>query len=259
MCIQCEMKNDDLIVGEEIQLRCDIYLGLPESFVSNPKTIQPNKYKDFNQWTEPYDNPRTLFCYSDYYPLFAEKIKRGLVLNDFILYTHNSDGIIEDTPDSRTILESSKCIEWHAQNKCMDHPKLKFMPIGIANSRWPHGADTFRKANPRPKTKNIYFQFTIDTNRRKRAVCYQNLKDHLEWLPLVDPLEHFIRLSEYKYCICPEGNGPDTHRLWECFYLNVIPIVKASPFTNQLIQLGIPLIVCNDWDMDEIYRLTHLQ
>jgi len=247
-----------MIVGEEIQSKCDAYIGLLDSFHFNPKTRHLDKYKDLDRWTEPYDNPRILFCYTHHYSLFSEKIKQDLVLNDFILYTHNSDGIIEDTIHSRTILECSKCIEWHAQNKCMDHPKLKFMPIGIANSMWPHGADTFRRVSPRPKSKEIYFQFSIDTNRATRIPCYMNLKDRIEWLPPVDPLEYFNRLSEYKYCICPEGNGPDTHRLWECFYLDVIPIVKASVFTNQLLQLDIPLVVCNEWDPDEIYRLTQL-
>ena len=253
------MDLSDMIVGEEIQLKCDIYLGIPERLNYNPRTTQSHKYKDLNHWIEPYDNPRFLFCYTDYYPIFANKIKLGLIKNDFVLYTHNSDGVVEDTIDARTILDCSKCLEWHAQNKCMDHPKLKFLQIGIANSMWNHGADTFRRVTPMPKSKDIYFQFSIDNNRSKRGPCYHNLKDKLEWLPPVEPLTHFNRLSEYKYCICPEGNGPDTHRLWECFYLDVIPIVKASVFTNQLLQLNIPLIVCNEWNIDEIYRLIHLK
>ena len=32
-------------------------------------------------------------------------------------------------------------------------------------------------------------------------------------------------LSSYKFAICPEGNGVDTHRLWEALYFTCVPIV----------------------------------
>ena len=37
-----------------------------------------------------------------------------------------------------------------------------------------------------------------------------------------------LKLSYYKFAICPEGNGVDCHRIWECIYLGVVPIIIDS-------------------------------
>ena len=243
-----------MITGESIQQSCDLYFGRTEDFHYNPLIRQDiEKHKSLDSWTEPLDNPKRLFCYTHRIHLFVEKIH--LLQNDFLLYTHNSDENILDSPLTRKILDHPKCIEWHSQNICFDHPKLKFLPIGIANAQWKHGIQTFKKVTSIVKTKDIYFQFNMDTNREKRLKCYLNLRPHIEWLPTIDPYEHFMRLSQYKYCICPEGNGVDTHRLWECLYLNVIPIVKESDFTSILIKQNIPLIVVKEWDYGELLNL----
>lgn len=96
------------------------------------------------------------------------------------------------------------------------------------------------------------FFFNIGTNKIKREPCYQALCNKLEWLHEVSPYENLIRLSQYKFCICPEGNGVDTHRLWEALYLKCIPIVIKSQFTETLQRHNIPLIVLDKWeDFDE--------
>ena len=43
-------------------------------------------------------------------------------------------------------------------------------------------------------------------------------------------MSYYLNLKKSKFCICPEGNGPDCHRLWESLYLDVIPICKRSIF-----------------------------
>ena len=47
------------------------------------------------------------------------------------------------------------------------------------------------------------FNFNIDTNKAKRGICFESLKNKLVWLNNVSPSENVIRLSEYKFCICP--------------------------------------------------------
>ena len=37
-------------------------------------------------------------------------------------------------------------------------------------------------------------------------------------------------LLNYMFVICPEGNGIDTHRMWEALYLRTIPIIKKYDF-----------------------------
>jgi hypothetical protein len=56
-------------------------------------------------------------------------------------------------------------------------------------------------------------------------------------------------MGKYKFCICPEGNGNDTHRLWECLYLHCVPIVLKTDFIMILKKnLGIPLFILDSWD-----------
>jgi hypothetical protein len=173
------------------------------------------------------------------------------------LVTHNSDGEIRYEPEILNILNCPKLDKWYSQNICIDHPKLYFLPIGIANSQWVHGnINIFNneaiKNNSSNKTKNIYFNFNIDTNKAKRRRCFESLKNKLVWLNNVSPSENIIRLNQYKFCICPEGNGVDSHRLWEALYLKTVPIVINSEFTNILQKNNVPLVILNSWDeLDE--------
>ena len=57
--------------------------------------------------------------------------------------------------------------------------------------------------------------------------------------------------------ICPEGNGLDTHRIWESYAMNSIPIVLKNSFTEQFNKLEIPMLYLNSWndlsDLSEDY------
>ena len=98
------------------------------------------------------------------------------------------------------------------------------------------------------KSQLIYFNFNVDTNKTKRMRCFDSLKNKIEWLNNVTPFENIVRLSQYRFCICPEGNGVDTHRLWEALYLKTVPVVIKSDFTSILQKNNIPLVVLNSWD-----------
>jgi len=55
-------------------------------------------------------------------------------------------------------------------------------------------------------------------------------------------------LASFKFAICPEGNGIDCHRIWECFYLKVIPIVLDNIFIRKVKdKYKLPMIILNDW------------
>ena len=78
--------------------------------------------------------------------------------------------------------------------------------------------------------------------------CFDSLKNKIEWLNNVTPFENIVRLSQYRFCICPEGNGVDTHILWEALYLKTVPVVIKRDFTSILQKNNIPLVVLNSWD-----------
>jgi hypothetical protein len=222
-----------MITGERIQELCDIYLGLPEDFAFNPR-IQPQKTKQKNllALTESWDNPRTLFCHGHRLPLLIDKLP--FLQNPFVLVSHNSDEQIIDK--YRIIADHPSLIAWYAQNVLFEHPKLHWIPIGIANSMWEHGAlAVFKRPLPTTKSKDIYFFFNAGSNRAEREPCRQAVQQKGLSFGCGLPFQAYIgELAAHKYAICPPGNGVDCHRFWECFYLGVIPILKRSYFTEQV-------------------------
>ena len=242
----------NIVTGEKIQKLCNIYFGFQEDFYYNPVIKEEiNKHFNLNNLITEFNNPYYIFCYSHRIKELSNKIH--LLKNKFVLITHNSDEEIRDKPEVFKILNYPNLEKWYAQNICFDNSKLYFLPIGIANSQWPHGNITMYNSkiilyNSLNKSNDIYFNFNIDTNKNKRTICFNSLKNKIKWLNTVSPEENIIRLSQYKFCVCPEGNGPDTHRLWEALYLKIIPIVIKSEFTTILEKNKIPLIVLHNWD-----------
>ena len=242
--------NLQVITGEKIQQLADIYIGTDDDFNYNPVIFnQSHKHCNIHRLTTAYDNPRIIFCYSHNINLFSEKIQ--FFNNKFVLLSHNSDENIIDTEQIQQILNCTNLLKWYAQNLHIVHPKLHYLPIGFANSMWKHGNLDFFKNDEIfdiTKSKKIYFNFNVNTSYEKRISCYNSLKNKLPFLAFLQPNDNLSRLNEYEFCICPEGNGADTHRLWECLYLKVVPIVINSQFTKVLNKYNIPMVILEKWD-----------
>ena len=63
-------------------------------------------------------------------------------------------------------------------------------------------------------------------------------------------------LMAHKFAICPEGNGTDTHRFWECLYLKTIPICLKSPVTVYYSKMY-PVFLLDDWSDFSSTDLTY--
>lgn len=253
--------SDNIITGEKIQQLCNIYLGLNDDFCFNPKIAKDkDKHIDLNLINSDFNNPYKIFCYSHRINLLSSKIH--FFKNKFILITHNSDYEVNNCNEVIKILECHYLEKWYAQNLLFKHDKIQVLPIGIANSQWAHGNLNIFNISQftnslNIKIKKIYFNFNIETNLNKRLKCYNDLKEKLEWLNNVHPVNNLIRLKDYEFCICPEGNGADTHRLWEAIYTKTVPIVIKSDFTNILIEYNVPLVVLDEWSDLDITKLNY--
>lgn len=249
---------DQIVTGERLQEIADVYLGKsPDNFWFNPRIgYQTHKHKYFSDFEggRTYNNPRVVFCYSHLIRELSEVIH--LFENPFVLITHNSDeNMVPEKPEIDRILECYKVLRWYSQNVGIIHPKLRFLPIGIANQQWPHGNldvlwTTMNNMGYRSplKTKNIYMCFSVDTNRTARTPCLDALANKIPFLGFTNFYEHLYRMSEYRFCICPIGNGLDTHRLWECYYLRVVPIVLKNAYSVNIQKTtGLPMILLDSW------------
>jgi hypothetical protein len=244
------MDPSNIMSGERFQQIADMYLGTADDFIYNPAIFeQIEKHQILEDIDAPFENPPTLFLYSHLLKQFAKKLI--YFSNPFTLITHNSDfNLTESDPVVQTILGSKKLVLWWGQNLCFIHPKMRILPIGIANSMWDHGKVENLMIGPIKKSDDVYFNFNIYTNREKREPCYNVFKDQYKFLPMVPVQDNMRRLAQYKWCICPEGNGVDTHRLWEAMYLGSTPIVLRNPFIDALMHYTegeLPIYVVDSW------------
>jgi hypothetical protein len=239
----------EFITGEKIQRSCDVFFGTSiDDFNFNPNLGAREKWKLIKDITYEWDNPETIFCYPHRLREFRTIIH--FFKSKFTLVTHNSDANI--TSEYRDILENPKLVCWKAQNVMFDHEKLLFLPIGIANSMWPHGNLNILQEVVDlkiDKTSNVYFQFNVSTAPGERNRCKHELeRKGLRFdNSILNFRDYLMKLAMYKYAICPPGNGIDSHRIWECVYLGVIPIVIRSVFTEKLSKYT-SVIVLNQWN-----------
>ena len=75
----------------------------------------------------------------------------------------------------------------------------------------------------------IFINFRKNTNSKEREKLVDSLK-HKEFVYhdeySNDPVSYIDKLSNYKFVLCPWGNGIDTYRLWETLFSGSIPVVK---------------------------------
>ena len=180
--------------------------------------------------------------FSQIFPKLTKSIK---------LITHNSDHHITDK--YIVYLNNDIIIQWFSQNIQIRHPKLYALPIGIANSMWKHGNITYlaNKTSDLPsKNNDIYVNFKINTNTEYRTDVANILKKNkLYNVKKKNKLsfENYIdELATYKMSISPRGNGIDCHRIWECLYLGVVPIVITNIAFSQFEDL--PIMFISKWD-----------
>ncbi len=246
------MDSSNILSGEQFQQLCPVYCGSNSEYElnRNPKiSVQTDKHFYIAHLESDWDNPSLIFCYSASLKIFMDKLH--FIKNPFTLVSHNEDTNI--TEEYNKLLEFHLLKQWFAQNIMIVHPKLEILPIGIANTMWPHGnistlltvCDSTKSTH---KENDFYFYFSTCTNTTARATCKSIIES--KGLIFGHHLEHsdYLKyLATHKFAICPEGNGIDCHRTWECYYLGVIPILLENLFTLQL-QKYLPCILLKSWD-----------
>ena len=60
-------------------------------------------------------------------------------------------------------------------------------------------------------------------------------------------VNYLANLRKVNFVLCPEGNGLDTHRLWETLYMGGVPVVTASMYLNSL-YYQLPIVILDSWD-----------
>jgi len=201
---------------------------------------------------------------------FIDKCKQ--IKEPFILISHNSDGNIVDSNktflrwcDANVNLIPPNLVKWFGQNVNYCHEKIESIPIGLENDKWFPLLNKKQKIfSKKQELKNIrnllYINHNIENNVSERTLPY-SLFGSKNWCTKVFGKngvgfdDYIDNVYNHHFVICPDGNGIDTHRLWECLYLNCIPIVKKGINVN--FYKDLPICFINEWsDISESF-LNH--
>ena len=186
------------------------------------------------------------------------------IRHPFILVTHNSDASAP-TDVFKWVLDDDKVLTWFATNPDYVHRKLFPVPIGIANTRWPHGNVTnFKKAfllnrksfSERPTLLYVNFKVANNIKARSKALKWALSLPNVLQSQTTSHESYLRELGSAKFVVSPPGNGLDCHRTWEAILMGAVPIVLRSPldplFSNT------PVLIVDDWSYITVEYLQSL-
>lgn len=176
----------------------------------------------------------------------------------FVLISHNSDGVVADYDKkfcANIRRKPPQLKKWFAQNVIVDDPIVTTLPIGLENSKW---FKQVRKQERLLKMRNkrqthintLYINHNVRTNPHERLEPYTLFEDAI-WCTCrvgkngIDYQKYIEDIRSHTFVLCPDGNGPDTHRVWETLYLGSIPLVKRGPH-HQVLD-GLPVLFVDNW------------
>lgn len=185
-----------------------------------------------------------------FFKYFDPKIKAK-----YILISHNSDKNINQLEAD---FISDNVIHWFCQNLNIEESnKISFIPIGLENlRRLKHGRKKWFKNKKNDKKNYILFSFNKYTNFKKRS----NLQNQLSYLDFVKiknfdkTKNYFKEIKNFKFVLSPQGNGLDTHRIWESLLLDCIPVMIENNFTHNLKKNKIPGLYLHNWSELDSYN-----
>ena len=256
----------NIISGEKWQDICDVSIS-KQSHRMFESSKEGNLWLDIDSYDyNDYDNPSLVYANSSllnrYKPElvkseFIDKLKK--FKNPFSLILHNSDDSFDES--HKVLFDIPNIIKIYSQNVNTVHDKLIPIPIGLANSRWKwgdlHYFNSILEINI-PKTELVYFNFELLGGARKywRPLCYAaGVRLDLPERKRLDFKEYVKDLARHKFCLSPEGNGIDCHRMWECFYLKIVPICHRNEVTEHFAKY-FPIVLVDDWNT---FELSHIE
>jgi hypothetical protein len=218
--------------------------------LNNMDFIQGEKFRVIS------DNNKIFYCDTHNVNNFFESINFD---HNFILISHNSDGKVTKTPkhsDADFNKKPKNLKKWFAQNVCVDDEVMVSLPIGLENSEWFPSVKKLEKIkNKKSEPKNfknlLYINHNILTNPTERQKPYE-IFNGKNWVTLeygnngVNFDGYLKNIYSHKFVLCPEGNGTDTHRTWECLYLGIIPIEKRN--INNSFYEDLPICFVDKWE-----------
>ncbi len=205
---------------------------------------------------------------NDYRYLANTFDKRNILISD-IIYTHTfyidqlfevigqvpyNVKVVSHNADVTADIEPPANVLWFSTNVNIVHDRVKSIPIGIENDFWlkDKKEKMIRKLKQKKQYKNmLYLNHNIKTNPAKRQPPYDIFGDRA-WVTTANGsnghgFDNYLdNIYNHPFVVCPEGNGIDTHRVWECLYMKTIP-VQIRNINNQF-YTDLPILFIDSWE-----------
>ena len=235
-----------------------------------------NNIVDINKISQVHDGKRIIFCKTDFLLSEFETIKH--LKNDVVLISGNSDYCIDD---KLVELAPKNIKKWFCQNRLSNNSILESIPIGLQNAQpskrhnnnsyelshgyvWeyaPLKIKTLFEKNKNSFTKRnlIYANFNTQTNPDHRNHIKNSvvLQKCVTWEDISDDYDRFIQgILDHEAVVCPNGNGADTHRIYETAFLDRVAIT-FDPLQYYFIHNLFP--VCLMKNISEFINIDNLK
>jgi len=190
---------------------------------------------------------KVLFVNSD----LLEKVNYDLFPKLKVIISGNTDRNFDDAPSFPPNIQLMLL-----QNCSIISDKIKPLPIGLENKRTGrYNATKILYANksqlifnpkilvPPMSETNVFRSLAI--SRALKLSKYFDVQTQYLY-----ESEYFSLIKKYNFLLCVEGNGYDTHRIWESLYLGVFPVMFRTKWSMALESLKLPILLIED--MSEI-------
>ena len=188
----------------------------------------------------------TVFLVGDVLPFFFQEVYKH-IQHPFVIVTHNRDDALPG--DFSSYLDDEKILAWFTVNLDRSHPKLHAIPIGLANSCWPHGDTNIVKMRAQEaarKTILLCASFVLPTHASRQTIYNLFRGKSYCYFAMKKPYDEYLKdLRASKFVLSPRGNGLDCHRTWEVLLMGAVPIVPSTTIND--LYRDLPVIVVEDW------------
>lgn len=102
--------------------------------------------------------------------------------------------------------------------------------------------------------RGVYLNFSPRNNINERAPILE-IAQHYGHLHVGDfqpshkgRLRDFRNIGYWGINVCPQGNGPDTHRVWETLLMGAFPVILRASHVHRILKaLRLPCIALDEW------------
>jgi len=167
----------------------------------------------------------------------------GDLLSTKVVFSGNSDQNF-----TKKEFFKDQSIKFYCQNSAIsDVPNVKTLPIGIENIRI--GRSGFKHIHKSVSEFKNYERVLLppmsptNLSRVEVLTLAKTKPESFDVVTGLLPTKEYFRIArEYKFIFACEGNGFDTHRLWEILYQNSFPVVLRTNWSQTLEWLKLPIL-----------------